>query len=224
MLFVHFNHRRIYTVTQSQHCRNNKQQLNAQCLPDPAAEQGNENGDHMVDGNTCGNGGLDFILIVGQGLHIVVGGHGTQRDDSVKNIVYAADDECHILGEQMVGETVEEADNDEDHSICHHDRLVSQLVDDAAYDGRGKEAGNCGQGKQEADHSGIGTIEKDQHIRAKGEEHLLTGAVEHLQHIILFVFLVEVETTLIMIGLAFTCDLKTAQSAGACQNRSHTEE
>ena len=65
----------------------------------------------MIDGYAGGDGGFYLVLAVGKLLDIVVGSHGGQGDHRIQHIVDAADDECHILGEQVMGETVEEADD-----------------------------------------------------------------------------------------------------------------
>ena len=194
-------------VQKSQYRRGNEESLNAQGLPDPSAEEGDENGDHMVDGHAGRDGGFYLVLGIGQLLHIVIGGHRGQGDHCVQHIVDAAHDEGDFPGEKAVGEAIEEADDHQNQGVRHHDGLVAHLVDDAAHQGSGKEAGNGGDSKQKADGGGAGAIKQDQHIGAEGEEDLLSCAVEHLQHIVLGVLFVEIEPALVLIGLAFAGDL-----------------
>ena len=96
----------IGAVAQAQNGGDDEQSLDAQCLPDPAAEQGDENGDHMIDGYTGGDGRFYLVDTVGQFLNIVIGGHGGQRDHCIQHIIDAADNECDFLGKQVMGKTM----------------------------------------------------------------------------------------------------------------------
>ena len=178
----------------------------------------------MVDGNTGGDGGLHLVAVVCQVLDIDVGGHGGLGDDGIQHIVGAADVVGHLLGEQVVGKAVEEADDHQNQSIGHHDGLVAQLVDDPPDQGCRKETGDGGNGKQQADHGSIGAVEQDQHIGAEGEEHLLAGTVEHFQHVVFGILLVEIEAALVLVGLAFTLDTEGKNHAHRRQGCGHGEE
>lgn len=81
--FLRFDGGGVGAVAQAENGGDDKQRFNAQSLPDPAAKEGDENGDQVVDGNTGGQGGLDLVGVVRQILHIDVGGHGGQRDHRV---------------------------------------------------------------------------------------------------------------------------------------------
>ena len=59
-----FDGGRVGAVAQTEHGGEDKQSLNADCLPDPSAEQGDEDGDQVIDGHTGGNGGPHFIRTV----------------------------------------------------------------------------------------------------------------------------------------------------------------
>ena len=189
-------------VAKAQDSRQDEQCLDAQSLPDPAAEEGDEDRNHMVDGNAGGDGGADLLRAVGDVLDIDIGCHGSQRNHAVQNVIHAADIECDVLGEQMVGKAIEEADDDQNQGVRHHDHLIAQPVDELAHNGGSKEAAHRRHGKQQADGGGSGAVEQDQHIGAEGEKDLLPGAVEHLQQIVLGVLLPEIEPPLIGVGPA----------------------
>ena len=178
----------------------------------------------MVDGHTGGDGGLHLILGVGQLLDVVVGGHGSQGDHRVQHIVHTADNKGDVLGEQMMGEAVEEADYHQNQGVGYHDGFVTDLVDDPAHQRSGKEAGHRGDSEKQTDGGGAGTVKQNQHIGAEGEEDLLSCAVEHLQHIVLGILLVEIEPALVFVGLAFAGDLHGAQGADTGKNRRQGEE
>ena len=101
-----------------------------------------------------------------------------------------------------MGKAVEEAHHHQDQCVRDHYRLIAHLVNDPAHNGGREEAGHRRHGEQQADHGGIGTVKQDQHIGSKGEEHLLPGTVEHLQHVILAVLFVEVEAAFAAVRLA----------------------
>ena len=123
----------------------------------------------------------------------------------------------------MMGKTVEEADDDEDQRIGNHNGLIADFVNDPAHNRSGKEAGNSGHGKQKADRSGVCAVEQNQNIGAEGKEHLLPGTVEHLQHVILGVFFVEIKTAFGFIGLTPADDSERADHTHSCQNGGQTK-
>ena len=211
-------------VAQTQGRRDHDQGLDAQRLPDPAAEQGDEDGDHMVDGHAGGDGGLDLLGTVSQILYLNIGRHRGQRNDGVQHIVVAAHDKGHIHGEQLVGKAVEEADNHQNQCVGHHDGLIAHLIDDLAHHRRQQEACHRADGVQQTDGGGAGTVKQNQHIGAKGEEHLLAGAVEHLQHIIFGVFFMEIEAALGLVGGGTALDAQGKHRADTGQHCCANEE
>ena len=69
-----------------------------------------------------------------------------------------------------MGETVEEADDDKDEGVGNHHGLIPDTVDNPPYQRSKQETGDGRDGKQQADDSGIGSIEKDEHVGTEGEE------------------------------------------------------
>ena len=141
-LFLYLNSCRVGAVAKTQHGGNDEQKLNTQRLPYPAAEEGDEDGDNMVDRNTGGDGGLGLVGTIGEILNVYVGGHGGLGDYGVQYVVYTADDKSDILGENVVCKAVEEADDNENKGVCNHYHLIAQLVDNSAHDGGSEEAGD----------------------------------------------------------------------------------
>ena len=178
----------------------------------------------MIDGYAGGNGGLDLVLIVGEILDVEIGGHGGQRDDRVQYVVDAAHEESGILGENVMGEAIEEAHDDQNQRIGHHDDFVTQLVDELAHCGGGEEAGNGGESEEEADGGSAGSVEEDQNIGAEGEEDLLAGAVEHFQHIKFGVLPVEVKAAFGFVSLAAAANAQREDHADTCQHGGDGEE
>ena len=178
----------------------------------------------MVDGDTGRDGGFYLVGTVGQILHVIIGGHGGQGDHRVQHIVDAAHQKGGLSGKQMVSKAIEEADHHQNQGVCHHDGLVAHLVDEAARQRCGKEADHSGNGKQQADSGGIGPVKQDQHIRTEGEEHLLSRSVEHFQHIVFGVFLMEIEPAFGLIGSAASGDLQGADRSHTHQHRRNAEK
>ena len=102
-----------------------------------------------------------------------------------------------------MGKAVEEADDDQNQGVRDHDGLIPHPIDDFPHQGGRKEPADRGNGKQGADGHRVGSVEQDQHIGSEGKEHLFPGAVENLQHVIFGIFLVEVESALVGVGLTF---------------------
>ena len=214
----------IGAVAQAQPRGQHEQGLDAQGVPDPAAEQGDEDGDDMVDGQAGGDGGLHLVGAVRQVLHIDVGCHGGQGDHRIQHIVDAAHQKGRLHGEQVVGEAVEKAHHHQDEGVRHHHRLVAHLVDDAPHHRRQQKAGHRAYRMEQADRRGPGAVKQDEHIGAKGEKHLLPRAVKHLQHIIFGVFFVEIKAALGFIGLAFAPDAHGAHHADPRQHSGQGEK
>ena len=132
-------------------------------------------------------------------MHIDVRGHGSQGDDGIQNIVQAAHNEGDVHGKQMMRESIEKADDDQNQGVRNHDGLVSDPVNDLSHQGRGQESADGRNGEKQADGHGIGTVEEHEHIGPEGEKHLFARSVEDLQHIILDILFPEIETALVFI-------------------------
>jgi len=180
--------------------------LDAEGFPDPAAEQRDENRDEVVHRDAGRDSGTHLLLAVGDVLDIDVGRHRREGNDGVKHIVHAAHDKGYMHREEMVGEAVEKADDNQNQSVSDHHRLIADLVDQFADERREEEACDRGNREKQADDSRVRLVEEDQNIWTEGEENLLAGAVEHLQHIVLTELLPEVEAALGLVRGAFAAE------------------
>ena len=103
----------------------------------------------MVHGYTRGDRCANFLGAVGEILHIDVGGHGSEGDHRVQDIIiHSTDDKCNVLREKMVRKAVKEADDDEDQCVCDHDCFVAQPVNDLAYQRRSEECADGRHGEE----------------------------------------------------------------------------
>lgn len=77
-LLIYFYRSRIEAVEQAEDSRDDEEGFDAEDVPDPATEEGNEDGDEVIDRNACRDGGTHLLLTIGDVLHIDVRGHGGQ--------------------------------------------------------------------------------------------------------------------------------------------------
>ncbi len=102
----------------------------------------------------------------------------------------------------MVGEAVEKADYDKDQSVRDHYDLVAETVDHPAYKRRSGETADCGNREEKAYYHRVGTVEKNEDVRAESEEDLLSRAVKNFDHVVFREFAAEVEAPFSLVGLA----------------------
>lgn len=102
----------------------------------------------------------------------------------------------------MVGETVEKADYDKDQSVRDHYDLISETVDHPAYKRRSGETADCGNREEKAYYHRVGTVEKNEDVRAESEEDLLSRPVKNFDHVVFREFAAEVEAPFRLVGLA----------------------
>ena len=81
VLLARFDGGGVGAVAQPEHRGEDEERLDAERLPDPPAEQRDQDGDQVVDGDAGGDGGAHFFGIVREVLDVDVTGHGSQRDD-----------------------------------------------------------------------------------------------------------------------------------------------
>lgn len=74
--FVYLDCRGVGAVAETKNGRNDKESFDAKDVPYPAAQEGNEDGDEVVDADAGGDGCLHLLLIVRDVLHVDVGSHG----------------------------------------------------------------------------------------------------------------------------------------------------
>ena len=102
-------------------------------------------------------------------------------------------------------EAVKKAYYHKDKGIRYHDEFVAESVYYSSDYRRSKEAGNRRNGEEQTHSSGVCAVEEDKDLGTEGEEHLLSGAVEHLKHIVFGIFFAEKEAALVGVGFAFPC-------------------
>lgn len=77
-ILLYLNCSRIEAVEQAEDGGDDEEGLDAEDIPDPATEEGNEDGDEVIDRNAGRDGGTHLLLTIGDVLHIDVRGHGGQ--------------------------------------------------------------------------------------------------------------------------------------------------
>ena len=70
-------------------CGDGKKRSHTELEPDPAAHGGGDDGNKMVDGNSCGQGGGQFVTVVRDITDIKIGGKGGGADDRIQQEIGA---------------------------------------------------------------------------------------------------------------------------------------
>ena len=102
----------------------------------------------------------------------------------------------------MVGKSVEKADYDKDQGVHDHYDFVSETVDHPPHKRRSSETAHCRDREKKAYDHRVGTVEKNEDVRAESEENLLSRTVKNFDHIVFREFAAEVKTPFCLVGLA----------------------
>ena len=102
----------------------------------------------------------------------------------------------------MVGEAVEKADYDKDQSVHDHYDLISETVDHPPHKRRSGETADRRDREKKSYYHRVGTVEKNEDVRAESEEDLLSRPVKNFDHVVFREFAAEVETPFRLVGLA----------------------
>ena len=171
-------------------------------MPYPAAEKGDEYAYQVIYRNAGRNRCAGLFRRIGEVFDVDVRSHRGKRDHRIEKIVDAADDEGDILREDVVRESVEKADYNEDQGVRYHHDLVAEAVDYPADERRCRETAYCGNREKKADYHRVSTVEKNEDVRTESEEYLLSRAVENFDHVVFREFAAEVKAPFRPVGLA----------------------
>ena len=218
-----FYRRRVRAVDESQYRRKDEKRFYSERVPDPAAEKGDEDAYQVVYRNAGGDRGACLFGRIGEVFDVDVGSHRGERYHRIEKIVHTADDEGDIFREDVVCESVEKADYDEDQSVRYHHNLVAEAVDYPADERRCRETANCGDREKKADYHRVGAVEKNEDIRTESEENLLSCAVKNFDHVVFRKFAAEVETPFRLVSLAASRHAKRKYESKKKYHAAHDE-
>ena len=105
-----FDSRRIRAVDETKYRRKDEQGLDAEHVPDPAAEKGDEDAYQVIYRNAGRNRCAGLFRRIGKIFDIDIWRHRGERYHRIEDIVHAADDKSDIPRKNVVGEAVEKAD------------------------------------------------------------------------------------------------------------------
>ena len=102
--------------------------------------------------------------------------------------------------ENVMGEPVEEAYDNQDQGIRNHHDFITEPVDNPADQWSSEECTDGGNSKQDADDHGVCTVKQHKYVWTEGEKNLFACAIEYFQHVKFRILFSEIETLPGMIG------------------------
>lgn len=167
--------------------------LEAEQVPDGAAEHGDAEGKHMVDGEAGGEGRLDMVLVQRDFLHVHRAGHVDRHEHLVEEVKAADEGQRGTLGEDKLREGVPQADHHQHSGLDLQHQAHAVAVDGSAEHRLEENPDDAADGQQRGD--GLGGLLEDgyDHPGAKGQENLFARAGNDVQDVVQAVFLMQGE-------------------------------